>query len=283
MLPLRLPDYYAAAIILFFVAIFAVHFVRRAFREPKPSGARATLDLPEGPVKAYDIWQRVYHWSLFVVLGLVALTGINIFYTGAMNFLLAPFGVVDVLSSMYWHTTLLWALLLLVVIHIVWDVAVARSTRSIIPGTTDIKQTFTLLFNFFGATDEYPKHGKYDVFMKVNHWGMALSFTVLGISGIYMWNPYGLFPVMTPDFSSLLTILHDIFAFLFVGLIIGHVYFAILPVNWPLMRSMIAGTVKRDVYLDEFDTSMWPAVRGKKAPAMAVTTPAVTRLAEEVE
>jgi len=273
MLPLRLPYDYAAAIILLFVAIFAVHYVRRARREPHPQRIRSTVELPEGPVKAYDIVQRLFHWSLFIVLGLVALTGLDIYYVGALNFVLAPFGVADVISSMFWHTTLLWLLLAIVVIHIVWDVGVARTFRQVVPGTSDIKQTFTRLFNFFGKTDEYPKHGKYDIFMKVNHWGMALSLTVLGVSGLYMWNPYGYMPTMTPDFSSWLTIFHDFFAFLFIGLIIGHVYFAVLPVNWPMMRSMIAGTVKRDVYLEEFDTSMWPAVRGKAAPIAKAVAP----------
>ncbi len=271
MLPLRLPEDYAAAIVLFFVAIFAVHFVRRAFREPRPTGTRAAMDLPEGPVKAYDIVQRLFHWSLFIVLGLVALTGINIYYTGALNPFLTPFGVADVISSMYWHTTLLWLLLSIIVIHVAWDVVVARTTKQILPWGKDVKQTFTRLRNFFGATNDYPKHGKYDVFMKTAHWGITLSLVFLGVSGLYMWNPYGYFPTISPDFNSLLTILHDIFAFLFVGLVIGHVYFAVLPVNWPVLRSIVTGTVSKDVYLDEFDTSMWPAVRGK-APraAMAV-------------
>ena len=272
MLPLRLPYDYAAATVLFFVAIFAVHYVRRAFREPHPKGGRATVEIPDGPVAAYDIVQRLFHWSLFVVLGLVALTGINIYYTGALNFFLAPFGVADVISSMYWHVTLLWLLLAILVIHIVWDVTVARTTKQILPWGRDVKQTFTRLLNFFGATEDYPKHGKYDVFMKTAHWGMALCMVVLGITGFYMWNPYGFFPTMAPDFNSLLTILHDFFAFLFIGLIIGHVYFGLLPVNWPMMRSIIAGTVSRDEYLDEFDTSMWPAVRGK-APAVKATAP----------
>ncbi|MDG6901402.1 MAG: cytochrome b/b6 domain-containing protein [Nitrososphaerota archaeon] len=274
MLPLRLPTDYAAATVLFFVAIFAVHYVRRAFREPHPVGARAAIEIPEGPVKAFDIVQRLFHWSLFVTLGLVTLTGINIYYTGALNFFLAPFGVADVISSMYWHTTLLWLLLSILIIHMAWDVAVARSTGQILPKGRDVKQTFTRLLNFFGATNDYPKHGKYDVFMKTAHWGMALCMVVLGISGLYMWNPYGYFPTISPDFNSLLTIFHDFFAFLFVGLIIGHVYFAVLPVNWPMLRSIVTGTVAREEYLDEFDTSMWPAVRGKagKAPpaAMAV-------------
>jgi len=278
MYPLRLPEVYAAATVLFFVAIFAVHYVRRAFRQPKPMGGRAALELPEGPVKAYDIVQRLFHWALFVILGLVALTGINIYLTGGLNFLLAPFGVADVISSMYWHTTLLWLLAAIIVIHVVWDVGVARTTKQILPWGRDVKQTFTRLLNFFGATNDYPKHGKYDVFMKTAHWGMALCLVVLGISGVYMWNPYGFFTTMSHDFSSLLTILHDFFSFLFVGLVIGHVYFGMLPVNWPMMRSMIAGTVSKDVYLDEFDTSMWPAVRGHKAPpaAMAVAPKEVT-------
>ncbi len=270
---LRLPFEYADVILLLFATIFVVHFVRRAFRQPKPMGEASAVEVPGARVKAYDIVQRLYHWSLFMVLGLVAITGINIYYTGFFNFFLAPFGIGDALTSIYWHTTLLWLFLAIIVIHIVWDMVPARGWGNIMVHRKDISDTFTRMKNFFGVTKEYPKHGKYDIFMKTLHWGVTLCIVVLGITGIYLWNPYGLFPAISPDYSAFLTLLHDIFSFLFIGLIIGHIYFAVLPVNWPVLRSIVTGSVSKEEYLKEFDTGMWPLVRGKAAPKAMVVLP----------
>lgn len=261
----RLPVDYAVAILLLFVAIFVVHWVRRAFRQPHRPELTTAVEVPGDAVKAYDTVQRLFHWSLFIVLGLVAFTGINIYVPGVLNFILSPFGIVDVTSSLFWHTALLWVLLGIVVIHIVWDIVVARGWGNIWVKGQDIHDTVTRLKNFFGTTKQYPRSPKYDVFMKTFHWGSALCFLVLGVTGVFMWNPYGLFPGISPGLDSLLRLLHDIFTFLFVGLIFGHIYFAILPVNWPVLRSIVTGKLSKDAYLKEFDTDRWPVSKGGAA------------------
>ncbi|MDG7007084.1 MAG: cytochrome b/b6 domain-containing protein [Nitrososphaerota archaeon] len=279
-LPYRLPVDYAVAILLVFVAIFTIHWLRRAFRQPARSGPSSAVELPGGSVKAYDVVQRLFHWSLFVTLGLVALTGIDIFEPGVLGFFLSPFGIVDMTSSLFWHTTLLWILLGIVAVHIVWDLVVARGWRNIWVKRQDFRDTATRLKNFFGATKDYPKSGKYDVFMKTFHWGAVLSFVVLGVSGIYLWNPYGFFPGISPNLDALFRILHDTFAFLFVGLIIGHIYFAALPVNWPVLRSMVTGRLPKDDYLKEFDSNRWPTSRPRSAPKLIPNAKAATTEAE---
>jgi cytochrome b subunit of formate dehydrogenase len=278
----RLAADWAAAIILFFAAVFAIHFIRRAYRQPKRVGG-TPVEIPGNKVKAFDIVQRVFHWSLFGILGLVMLSGVAIFAPGTFNSLLQAFGAVGTTAQatqvdVAWHTDMLWLLLGLVVIHVVWDIVVARGTKTIIPFKADFGDTMTRVKGFFGfGPSVQPRHGKYDAFMKIFHWGLTLCIVILGISGIYLWNPYGLFPAITPAFESTMRLLHDIFAFLLIGLVAGHIYFAVLPVNWPVLRMMFLGNISGETYNHDFDSKRWPVKEaGAAASPAKVATPAIT-------
>jgi cytochrome b subunit of formate dehydrogenase len=270
----RLAVDWAAAIVLFFAAVFAIHFIRRAYRQPKRVGG-TPVEVPGNKVKAFDIVQRAFHWSLFGILGLVMLSGVAIFAPGTFNVLLQAFGVVGTTAQgtsvdIAWHTDMLWLLLGLIVIHVIWDLAVTRTGKTIVPGKADFKDTLTRVKGFFGmGPSEQPRHGKYDAFMKIFHWGLGLSLVILGITGIYLWNPYGLFPATTPAFENLLRLLHDIFAFLLVGLVAGHIYFAVLPINWPVLRMMFTGTISGETYNHDFDSHRWPLKKQASPPAKA--------------
>ena len=278
----RLPTDWAAAIVLFFAAVFAIHFVRRAYRQPPRSGG-TPVDVPGNKVKAFDIVERLFHWSLFMILGLIALSGLSIYSPGTFNGVMAAFGVSGssasaTLVALNWHTDMLWLLLGLIVIHVCWDLAVTRTGKRILPGKADITDTGTRLIGFFGfGPKTQPRHGKYDAFMKLFHWGLALCLVVLGISGIYLWNPYGLLPAIGPGFENALRLWHDVFAFLLIGLLAGHIYFAVLPVNWPVLRSIMTGTISGETYNHDFDSKRWPlktATPPPAAPAPAASTTA---------
>ncbi|MGA2199625.1 MAG: cytochrome b/b6 domain-containing protein [Nitrososphaerales archaeon] len=269
----RLPVDWAAAIVLFFIAIFAVHFVRRAYRQPPRSGG-TPVEVPGNVVKAFDLVERLFHWALFMTLGLVMVSGIALYFPGSFNFILQAFGVAgtsaqDTAANLLWHTDMLWLLLGLIVIHVIWDLAVARSGKLILPYKSDVSDTWTRMIGFFGfGPKTQPRHGKYDAFMKLFHWGLVLCLVLLGVTGLYLWSPYGIMPSLSPSFENTLRLLHDIFAFLLVGLVAGHVYFAVLPVNWPVLRSIFTGTISGDAYNHDIDSSRWP-LKKQKAPAPA--------------
>jgi len=273
----RLQVEYAAALILLFAAIFAVHFVRRAYRQPKRIGG-TPVEMPGNTVKAFDIVERLFHWSLFMILGLVMVSGVAIYLPGSFNFLLSAFGVAGTATAqtaadLAWHTDMLWLLLGLIAIHIVWDLAVARTGRYILPGSSDIRDTGTRVVGFFGlGPSVQPRHGKYDAFMKLFHWGLVLCLVVLGISGLYLWSPYGIMPTISPSLESTLRLFHDVFAFLLIGLVAGHIYFAVLPINWPVLRSILTGTISGDAYNHDFDSTRWKP-KNMAAPAPAAPAP----------
>ena len=265
----RLPLEYAAIIVLLFVAMAVVHWARRAYRQPvKEVSEPLSTESMEGTVKAFDIVERLYHWSLFIVAGLLVLTGVSLFVPGVFDVLMASFGVTSTAGLLFWHSEMVWAMLGLLTIHIIWDLAVSRGWKNIWIGVKDIRDTGVRAKNFFGLTRKYSKPGKYDIFMKTLHWGMAVSLVVLGATGLFLMNPYGLLTSITPSVDSLFRVLHDIFAFLFIGLVIGHVYFAVIPVNWPVLKAIFTGNISKEAYLKEYDSSRWPLKQEKaKAPA----------------
>jgi cytochrome b subunit of formate dehydrogenase len=257
--PERLDETIALYIVLVFIAGYAVHWFRRAFREPSPTGPTPSVSVPGDRVKYYDIVERLFHWTDFIVMGMMMLTGIAIFFPGSLNFALAPFGVQGTAGEIDLHLTFVWALLGLIVIHVVWDTAVARGFWNIWPGVKDIRDAAKRAKNFVGWSDEYPRMAKYDAFMKTFHWGLTVSLIVLGITGIYFWNPYGIMPNLGYATENLFRVLHDIFAFLLVGLVIGHIYFAVIPENWPILKAMITGTMSKDFYMKHYDPARWKA------------------------
>lgn len=203
----RLPDIYAWTILLVFAAALTVHFVRRSYHQPPRIGG-TPVEVPGDSVKAFDLVQRLFHWSLFIILGLLMVSGIALFVPGSFNYILVAFGVAGTSAAaeqqnLAIHTDMVWLLLGLIVIHVVWDLGVDRGWSQQVIRKYDIADSKTRVKSFLGLGPKVqPRHGKFDIFMKAFHWGLAGSLVVLGISGIYLWNPYGLFPDPEPRASN---------------------------------------------------------------------------------
>jgi cytochrome b subunit of formate dehydrogenase len=277
----RLPAIYAWVIILVFVAALVVHFVRRSYHQPARIGG-TPIEVPGNSVKAFDLVQRLFHWSLFIILGLVMVSGIALFIPGSFNYVLEAFGVAGTSASaeqanLLWHTDMLWLLLGLIVIHLIWDLAVDRGWSQQVIRRYDFSDSTIRVKSFLGFGPKVqPRHGKFDIFMKAFHWGLAGSLVILGISGLYLWNPYGWLPTMTPGFEFTLRWIHDLFAFILVGLVAMHIYFAVEPVNWPVLRSMVTGTISADAYNHDYDSSRWPLKKPKAKASPPATTETTT-------
>jgi len=277
----RLPVIYAEVIILVFIAAILVHFVRRSYHQPARVGG-TPVEVPGDSVKVFDLVERLIHWSLFIVLGLVMVSGISLFFPGTANYVLEAFGVAGTAAAatqanLLWHTDMIWLLLGIIVIHVIWDLAIARGWSYQVVRRYDISDTMTRTKSFLGVGPKVqPRHGKFDFFMKAYHWGLAGCLVILGISGIYLWNPYGLIGAMSPGFEYDLRVFHDVFAFLLVGLIAMHIYFGVEPINWPILRSMVTGTISGEVYNHDYDSSRWPLKKPKAAASPPVTTTTTT-------
>jgi len=270
----RLPVVYAEVIVLVFAAALLVHFVRRSYHQPARVGG-TPVEVPGDSVKVFDLVERLIHWALFIVLGLLLVSGISIFAPGTFNYILEAFGVAGTTAAatqadLLWHTDMVWVLLGLIIIHIVWDLAIARGWSYQVIRKYDFTDMATRSKSFLGLGPKVqPRHGKFDFFMKAFHWSLAGCLVILGISGIYLWNPYGLIGAMSPGFEYDMRIVHDVFAFLLVGLIAMHIYFAVEPINWPVLRSMVTGAISGEAYNHDYDSARWPLKTKKAEPAPA--------------
>jgi len=246
------------AIVFAFILGYAMHWFRRAFRQPRP--APQTVQEPAAlgdRIVMFDTVQRLFHWFNFVVLGLTTLTGLAIYFPGSFDQFLTQFGIEGIQAKIFWHVNFAWALLGLLIIHVVWDVGVKRGWWNIWIGLKDLSDGWLRTKQFLGLARQYNPIPKYDVFMKTFHWSLTVSLIILGVTGLYFWNPYNLVPHMPYELEHLFRIMHDLFAALTVGLIIGHVYFAVLPVNWPILKAMFTGWITREFFLAHFDPARW--------------------------
>lgn len=253
--PVRVESALMGVFLLAFAAGYAVHWLRRAFRQPRPT---ERSDHPSAKrLSTFDRVQRFFHWANFAVLGVMALTGLGLFVPGLVDGVLAVFGVRGFEGKVYWHVTIAWLLLALIAVHVIWDLAAVRGWRNIWPTSRDLSDVVMRTRNFLGLTHEYPRSPKYDIFMKTFHWCLTFSLIILGVTGIYFWNPYELIPSLSYQVEYFLRLLHDFFAFLLLGLVMGHIYFALLPTNWPTLKGMVLGYMTSEDYMKHFGITKW--------------------------
>ncbi|MEM0506734.1 MAG: hypothetical protein QXW58_05715, partial [Thermosphaera sp.] len=107
--PVRLPPEIGFGIVLAFAVAYFVHWLRRAFRQPRPplsqleSAKREPQSpLPESDVLMFDGIQRVFHWTMFIVLGIMTLTGIAIYVPGLFDGFLSVFGITETSAKIFW-------------------------------------------------------------------------------------------------------------------------------------------------------------------------------------
>jgi cytochrome b subunit of formate dehydrogenase len=225
-------------------AFLVVHWLRRAIL--KPIGP-STTDPNAGRTTIFDRFQRLFHWTSLVALSVVIGSGLALYYPAVLEPAAMAVGfplhtnfrlLVDV------HVAGVVAFALLMAGHIGWDVFKVRGSRLVIPSKNDLRQLVSRAESFVSGGDT-AKSGKYDVFMKSFHILLTVSSIILAVSGVtlYFFAPWWLVPQLShqaiePWWKP--TILHDLFGFALITLLVAHTYFAMLRVNRPLLRAMIS-------------------------------------------
>ena len=114
-------------------------------------------------------------------------------------------------------------------------------------------------------SDHGDKPGKYPVDQKMYHHIIVLVSAVAIVTGLLMmvrvdtpfWerNPY----LLADGTWGWIYVAHGLGAVALVGLVITHVYFAVLPEKRWLTWSMIHGRISRDKYAEHHDPERWTA------------------------
>jgi formate dehydrogenase subunit gamma len=198
--------------------------------------------------KAID---RLYHW-------LMAICIFTLMATAFLPILGFKFEWLDI----HWITGV--ALTVLVIFHIVRAIG-WQDWRNMWIGFADIRDLWRNVAQLLGARKTPPLPGKYDAAQKLYHLGVAIVVLAAVGSGLLMllkidtplWrrNPY----VFSGDTWGIIYVVHGMAAMTIVAIVIIHLYFALMPDGWYLLRAMIRGSVSRKEYVEHHDAARWKA------------------------
>jgi formate dehydrogenase gamma subunit len=197
-------------------------------------------------VRRYEIGARLYHWgNTLVVLGLAS-SGVALFSPGSLRRS----------SWLLLHEVFAVLFVLALTLHIV--VAPRRGEgRSMWFDSQDVRDLRLIAANFLGRTREYPAFGKYDPWQKIYHACLTLLTAALIFSGIYMFISAEAWATFTHSWMRVIRLVHDVGSFVFIAILIGHVYFGIIRVNWPRLVSMATGYLRGSSFNFYHDAARW--------------------------
>jgi cytochrome b subunit of formate dehydrogenase len=233
-------------------SLYVVHWFRRSLWQTRSATAGAP-GIEGRETVWFDRVQRLFHWSVTFVTVALVFTGLILYYPAYVAPFLTSLGVPVHAFFFGWidvHVIGAVILLGLIVLHIAWDSLKLRTTKLMVPNREDVREAMVRAWRFVWGGSPTPRSNKYDVFMKSYHALLIVCSLGLGVTGVvqYVLAPWWLYPEILhlqiePWWKP--TILHDLFGFILIGLVVGHTYFSVLKVNRPLLKAMVTGTIAR--------------------------------------
>ena len=234
------------------IVFLLIHQVLRRRWIGKEAAAAAASAGETGHVARHSLPSRIFHWVM-------AASMLVLLFTGFLPIVGIEFSWV----AIHWWAGL--ALLACIVFHIVH--ALARGTlREVWVGPSDVRDWWRGMMTAVGSSGPEPrKPGKYPVDNKLYH--LAVMVTSLGVvvTGLLMMvrieqpfferNPY----LFEDGTWGVVFVIHGLSAIALVGLVVAHIYFAILPEKREMTMSMIRGWMQRGFYTSHYDTERWKA------------------------
>jgi len=205
-----------------------------------------------GRVVRHKLVDRLYHWimagSVFALMG---------------SAFPPIFGIKFEWLTIHWVAGVV--LTVCVLIHIVRAV-IFQDRMSMVITPTDVKNGVRIVKRSLGKDAPAPvKPGKYNALQKLYHLGVAFFILSVIGTGIAMlskidtpfWkrNPYWL---GDSDWGYIYAI-HGFAAMFMVSMVMIHIYFALRPDEWHLLRSMFRGWISGKEYKAHHDPARWPA------------------------
>ena len=215
------------------------------------SGNSQTTAAPSPRVARHKGLDRLYHW-------LMAICIFTLMATAFLPILGFKFEWLDI----PWITGV--ALAVLVIFHIVRAIG-WQDWRNMWIAFADIRDLWRDATHLLGARTTPPLSGKYEAAQKLYHLGVALVVLAVIGSGLLMllkidtplWrrNPY----LLSSDTWGIVYVVHGMAAMTIVAIVIIHLYFALMPSSWYMLRAMILGSISRKEYLKHHDPARWKA------------------------
>jgi nitrite reductase/ring-hydroxylating ferredoxin subunit/cytochrome b subunit of formate dehydrogenase len=244
------PGWLIWAILAPFVIFYGLHFLSSRIRK-HPTDTQAAKMTTLVPVIAFDGTQRAIHWLIAAAMTLFLATGFYIYAwpnagTNSVT-----------LYALLTHEGIAIVAAVFLIVHVFHDAFRLRSLHHLSASLRDVRILLLRAKRLLGLRGEPPLGGKYDVFMRGYHWMLTAALVVLGITGLYFWDPYAILPSLPLSTTFLLLNVHIFSAVIVVALLIGHVYFALIRVNRPLFSAMWNGRLNATYYSKNYDPELW--------------------------
>jgi cytochrome b subunit of formate dehydrogenase len=226
-------------------ACIAVHLVRRSAGHPVSNTTAAKVS-PDMRISRYEIGARLYHWGNTLLVAGLAVSGVALFAPSALGRR----------SWLLLHEVFAVLFVLALALHIV--VAPKRGdARSMWFDAQDWRDLRVIITNFLGRTRRYPAFGKYDPLQKIYHALLTLLGAGLIFSGVYLFLSAEFWATFSHGWLRIMRLLHDAGAFAFIAILVGHVYFGVIRVNWPRLVSMCTGRLRGSSFNLYHDAARW--------------------------
>ena len=236
--------------------LFSPHHKRESGEVDRMEAERAGLP---ARVSRHSFVARAFHWVMaFAMLALL--------FTAFLPIVGVKFAWVQ------WHWmagVLLTASILFHVVHATFF----QDFWSIWVGPGDIPEMKAEVLREFGFEAPGPKPGKYPLGNRLYHLLVLVAGLVVIASGLLMmWrvrtglvtrNPY----IMADATWGLTYVAHGLAGVGFVGLVIGHIYFALRPEKLWITKAMIFGFITRRQYLEHHDPDRWVTEGSRPRPS----------------
>jgi Ni/Fe-hydrogenase 1 B-type cytochrome subunit len=239
----------------FLVVLFmGVHLLRRSRGAPLCQRAASADAFGDHPIRKFEIGARLYHWGNFAFLALLAISGFALLVPGSMK----PI----VLSWLRTHEWTAAAFTAGLVIHLVIAPRYGRWKSMWFDGQDwlDLK---TILANFLGRTKDYPRFGKYDPLQKLYHVFITLTALAVIATGTFLLFSAEVWTTFSDETMRWMRLVHDCAAASFVAIILGHVYFGLIRVNWPNLLAMFTGQISPRYLRFYHDPRRWKPEAGQ--------------------
>jgi cytochrome b subunit of formate dehydrogenase len=246
---------------LVFLVVHAIYVKFMARPEVFAASTQSTAHVPE-KVKRHTGVARLFHWVMAAAM-------LTLLFTAFLPKVGYPFAWV----TYHWIAGLV--LTASIVFHI-FHASFWMDFWSIWPDKIDMEDARRRLALARGKDAPLPrKFGKYPFENKMYHGIIVLTGLSVTITGLFMMkrvrtpiftrNPY-VFGDMTWGWMY---VLHGLAGISLIALIIAHIYFALRPEKLVLTKSMVAGSIDRDHYLEHHDPERWVLAGGQDTKAGA--------------
>ncbi len=218
-----------------------------------PAGdAGGAADAAPARVRRHSLGSRIFHWTMAAAMFVLLITAF-----------FPLIGIQFAWLTIHWVAGLI--LIASIVFHIVHATFV-MNLKAIWIGPGDVRDMWRRFSRSIGRQGADPAlPGKYPLENKLYHHAVTATGFGVMITGVLM-----MFRIDTPLFVrdpymyseqtwGWIYVVHGLSAVGLVGLIITHVYFAVLPEKRWLTWSMVNGWISREKYVEHHDPDRWTA------------------------